>query len=111
MIKENWNKLVRDNIIPDLQRKGVICEFAELSDEESIPHFYTKLDEELAELKQSVTDQDMIEEIVDLMEVLSELALRIGVKPEDLETALRAKRMTKGGFKKNLFLISTLESK
>ena len=100
-----YNKLVRDRIPEIIEAGGGQCRTAILSDDEYLAMLDAKLDEELAEYHK---DQN-IEELADLLEVIRAATIARGYTLEELE-AVRAKKAEKrGGFKKKILLIETIE--
>ena len=100
-----YNKLVRDRIPEIIEASGAECKTQILSDEEYLKMIDAKLDEELAEYHK---DQN-IEELADMLEVIYAAAVARGHTLEQLE-AVRAEKATKrGGFKKKILLVETVE--
>ena len=113
MITTDYNKLVRDLIVPSLGRRGVFSESRQLSENEFRKALDNKLDEEVAEFHEAVTlelpKEKQIEEIVDIISVLLTRAQTLGCNKDELEIKIIAKEMDKGGFETRTFLISTTE--
>lgn len=103
------NKLVRDEIVPQLTKKGIQCEWQELTDAEMSKALDNKLQEELREFLDA-DEPDKLEEIADIIAVLIERAKRLGYSTEQLDDAVITKAMLKGGFTKNIFLKRTIEN-
>lgn len=103
------NKLVRDEIVPQLTKKGIQCEWQELTDPEMAKALDNKLQEEVQEFLQA-DERNKLDEIVDIIAVLIERAKRLGYTVEQLDDAVITKAMLKGGFAKNIFLKRTIEN-
>ena len=104
-MKFYYNKLVRDKIIENIKRKGHICEYRKLSDEE----YRQKLDKKLLEKASEVIEAHTAEEIGDLMEVIETIMRENNISFEELKQVMQKKREEKGGFNDKLFLISVDE--
>lgn len=108
-MKQFHNKLVRDRIPDIIEANGEIAEFRTLTGDELSKLKETKLHEEFAEYLQDKS----FEEAADLLEIIisqledknpdmdSETVL------ETILTALRKKKLYRGGFHKGVLLIST----
>ena len=159
--KQVHNKLVRDNIVPTLKQKGIICETTTLDEEQMIIALMIKIGEEINELKNADTEKEKLEELADIFTVIRELKSRfknfedlrklsnqspglyislknripksfvnmrrqldyadsievllgitteaLGYTYEQIEEVIINKQMVNGGFKHNVFLVSTLE--
>lgn len=102
-----YNKLVRDRIPEIIRQAGAGCRTRTLSGEELRSALTTKLDEEIAEYRHASTDRDRLEELGDVLEVLYALARYHGSSPDQLLAVNAAKRQTRGGFEKALWLVDT----
>ncbi len=102
---KTYNKLVRDRIPEIIEASGAECKTKLLSDEEYLKMIDAKLDEELAEYHK---DQN-IEELADLLEVIHAAAIAHGYTIEELEKVRANKAEKRGGFKKRILLIETIE--
>lgn len=104
-MKKIYNKLVRDRIPEIIEASGKSCKTEILSNEEYLKMIDVKLDEELAEYHK---DQN-IEELADLLEVIRAATIALGYTLEELETVRAEKVEKRGGFKKKILLIETIE--
>ena len=102
-----YNKLVRDRIPEIIEASGAECKTRVLSDKEYIEMLDAKLDEELAEYHK---DQNL-QELADLLEVISAVAVARGYRLEELEAVRAEKAEDRGGFKKKILLVETVENK
>ncbi|AKB55988.1 MULTISPECIES: cupin domain-containing protein [Methanosarcina] len=102
---KNNSKAVRDLIPEILKLSGRECMIRELSDSSFLPELENKLEEELQEYLESKE----LEELADLLEVIYRIAELRGSSKAELETIRQRKKHEKGGFEKNLLLVSSLK--
>lgn len=99
-----YNKIVRDKIPYIIESKGKTCKVRTLDSMSFMYNFRDKLQEEVDELRRAVTQEEILEEVVDVLEVIRTIAQNAGIGFEDVEKARLKKRQEKGGFDKRLFL-------
>ena len=92
-----YNKLIRDKIPEITAASGWISETRVLKQKEFVEALKEKLIEEAIELKNRGKGRGVIVELADVLEIV--------------DTILKEKRLKRGGFKKKLFLIKTVEKK
>lgn len=97
-----YNKLVRDKIPQLIEQQGEKPVTRILDDAEYQACLECKLDEEVREY---YADKNL-EELADILEVVYALAENAGYTREALMDAYRSKHDTRGGFAKQIFLIS-----
>jgi predicted house-cleaning noncanonical NTP pyrophosphatase (MazG superfamily) len=102
-MQKEYNKAIRDKIPEIIQKSGKICLIKKLSNEEFLPYIEKKLIEENDEYFSSHS----VEELVDLLEVIYRIAELKGVSHNELESICNKKRLERGGFSKNILLISS----
>jgi predicted house-cleaning noncanonical NTP pyrophosphatase (MazG superfamily) len=95
-----YNKLVRDRIPEIIEAEGKKLKTRILSGEEYLEELLKKLDEELQELKEARS----IEELADIQEIVYSLANTIGSGKEDLESVRAKKAQERGAFMNKIFL-------
>lgn len=95
-----YDKLVRDRIPEIIINNGGTCETTIVSGKEYHTYLDRKLDEEIAEFRESNSP----EEIADIMEVLYALSKEMGVSEEELNRIRDEKREKRGGFEKGIVL-------
>jgi len=95
-----YNKLVRDKIPEIIEANGEKAVTHILNKEEYLQELIKKLGEEYEEFK---ADQN-IEELADLQEVILALADALNIKHSDLAKTLSNKALSRGAFKKKIFL-------
>ena len=103
-----FNKLVRDNIPNIIENNGEVAVTRVLDDEEYKKELYKKLLEEANEVINS-TEKETLEELADVLEILSSIASLNNKFIEDIIEIARMKRDKRGGFQKKLFLERTYE--
>ena len=103
-----FNKLVRDNIPNIIDNNGEVAVTRVLDDEEYKKELYKKLLEEANEVINS-TEEETLEELADVLEILSSIASLNNKSIEDIIEIARMKREKRGGFQKRLFLERTYD--
>lgn len=102
------NKLWRDNAIEQLEaRHGDIIHRAILDDQEYSKQLSLKLMEEAEEVHTAHSQQELISEIGDVLEVLDCIIALHGVSREDIEQARNKKRNDRGSYLKRKFVTTT----
>jgi predicted house-cleaning noncanonical NTP pyrophosphatase (MazG superfamily) len=96
-----YNKLVRDKIPEIIAASGMDVTFRILNDEEYKIELEKKLDEEVAEFHESKS----IEELADILEVITALCSAHGFKRREVEEKKEEKGAARGGFFKGMYLI------
>lgn len=102
---KTYNKLVRDRIPEIIGEQNTACTFKILTDEEYLTALDAKLDEELAEYRQSGD----VEELADLIEVIYAIAKARGRGSVWLDDKRRTKAAERGRFDKKIMLLSVEE--
>lgn len=105
-----YNKLVRDRIPEIIEGTGKAFSTRILSDEEYIKELKKKSFEELREFIEAEKSEDAIEELADILEIISALAEYHGSSIEEVEILRANKEEKRGGFKEKLFLIEVVEN-
>ncbi len=100
----NYHKLVRDRIPEIISNDNKQCMCSILSDEDYIAMLDEKLTEELAEYQESKS----MEELADLLEVMTAVAKARGSSIEEVEAIRKAKADARGGFEKKILLESVI---
>lgn len=98
-----YNKLVRDNIPDIILSNGEKPITRILNDEEYINELERKLLEEYNEVLAS-SGSDRIEELADMLEVISSLARIEGKTLDDVNKVATLKRQKRGSFDKRIYL-------
>ena len=100
-----YNKAIRDKIPEIIEAKGLSCEYKTLNDEEFLFHLEKKLEEEINEYYQT----KKVEELADLLEVAYRIIELRGVSLSEIEEMRARKKLVRGSFSENLFLVKTSE--
>jgi len=103
----NSSKAVRDRIPEIIKLSGRVCTVYKLSDLSYLSELENKLKEELNEYLESKE----LEELADLLEIIYRIAELRGSSKDDLEALRLRKKEEKGGFEKNLLLLTPFEEK
>ena len=105
MKKIEYHKLVRDKIPEIIEKDGKSCVCSELSEQDYITMLDQKLNEELAEYQESKS----MEELADLLEVMSAVATARGSSLTEVERIRQKKKEKRGGFEKRILLETVIE--
>lgn len=100
-----YNKLVRDKIIQNIEKKGHQCLYRQLEQEE----FLEELDKKLLEEANEVIEGHNAEEIGDLLEVVTTVMKEYGISYEDVRMQMERKQEKNGAFQEKMYLISVEE--
>ncbi len=97
------DKLIRDKI-PEITLIDRISTFTrELERDEYIKRLNDKLIEETKEVIQAKDKMEITEELADVLEVISAMAIVNDLSFQDIENARLIKREIKGGFEKGIY--------
>ena len=103
-MKNKYNKLVRDNIPNIIKENGEEPIYHILNDEEYWNALLKKDTEELEEVKEAESKDEILKELGDKLELIRAMAEYQGFTLEDVIKQADKKRQTNGGFQKRLFL-------
>lgn len=95
-----YDKLVRDEIPAIIEGKGKVPVIHTATDEEFDRRLLEKLDEEVAEFRES----GEVEELADVLEIVYTICEREGVSAEQLEAMREQKADERGGFEEGVVL-------
>ncbi len=101
----HYNKLIRDNIPAKIAAAGAECETRILSDQEFERELIKKVEEEASGMSAATTKEELIEEIADVLDVITEVKLLKGITDLEIRAAQEKALQKKGGFTKKLFLL------
>ena len=104
-----YNKLVRDNIPNIIRNNGGEPVTKILDDEEYKCELEKKLYEEYNEVIAARETNERIEELADMLEVISSLATLENKSLNDVIEVARNKSEKRGGFKDKIFLEKVIE--
>lgn len=99
-MKEIYNKLIRDNNVELMEKKGLKVEYEVLDDK----RYNEELDKKLIEEVNEYIEDYSIEEMADIMEVIYAIMDARNMSMEDVEKVRIEKRERKGAFEKKVFL-------
>ena len=101
-MKYTYNKLVRDKIPENINKiEARSANYKVLNDDE----YLQELDKKLFEEAHEFIEEHSIEELADLMEVISSIVSAQKISMEEVEKARINKKNEKGGFNKKIYLI------
>ncbi|MFB9974357.1 phosphoribosyl-ATP pyrophosphohydrolase [Allobacillus sp. SKP2-8] len=100
------NKLVRDKIPQIIELTGKKYTTRTLSKEEYTFELKKKLNEEITEYQNASSDDEVIEELADILEIMHSLTKIHGVSMEDVEEKRIKKATERGSFNDKIFLES-----
>ena len=108
-MKKIYNKLVRDNIPEIIKKNGGIPTTRILDDKEYKKELENKLLEEYKEVLGTDNKTDRLEELADMLELISALAKVEDSSLEDVIEIAKIKANKRGGFDKKIYLESVEE--
>ncbi len=98
------DKLIRDNVVEHLEKKGVKVTYYAIKDsDEFLGALGEKVVEELNEVFEAETKEQVIAELADLDDVLHRFKLAVGIDQAVIDKARAEKVARNGGFDKRLF--------
>ena len=101
-MKYVYNKLVRDKIPEEINKKGDRkANYRILDDNE----YLKELDKKLFEEAHEFVEEHSVEELADLMEVISAIIISKNISLGDVERARNIKNEKKGKFENKIYLI------
>lgn len=102
-----YNKLVRDNIPDIIESNGEKAIYHVLSEEEYWEYLLKKDSEELEEVRQASSKEEIKEELADKLEIIRAMASYQGFTLDDIIETADVKKEKKGAFSKRLVLEKT----
>lgn len=103
--KKQYNKLIRDKMLDKIRKDGHNPIFKILTKSELKTELREKLLKEANEVHDSKTKSNLLEELADVYEVISQLAFQNNFSLFDISEKAKTKRNERGGFTKGVFLI------
>mgnify|MGYP001614297549 FL=1 len=104
MNRKTYNKLVRDKIPEIIKKDNAIPKVSVLDDKKYAIALREKLVEEAKELLEAKTDEEILNELSDVLQLLESIALNNGLSVTDIEKQKEKKKQERGAFEKKLFL-------
>lgn len=105
-----YDKLVRDKIPEVIEKNGETAITRILDDNEYRRELLWKLQEEVNEVMNSTSKEQLIEELADVLEVLKSIAKLENKTMADVMEAAQQKKLVKGGFEKRIYLEKTISN-
>ncbi|KGA95866.1 phosphoribosyl-ATP pyrophosphohydrolase [Alkalihalobacillus alcalophilus ATCC 27647 = CGMCC 1.3604] len=100
-----YKKLVRDQIPEIIEKTGAKYSIEMLDEELYQKELRRKLQEEIDEYMEALTDNEAVEELADVLEVIFALAKTHQTNELILETIRVDKRIKRGAFDKRIYLV------
>lgn len=104
---QTYNKLVRDRIPEIIESNGETPIYHILGEEEYWNYLLKKDSEELEEVRQASSKEEIKKELSDKLELIRAMAIYCGFTLEDIIEEADLKREKRGAFSKRLFLEKT----
>lgn len=104
-----YNKLVRDKIPEIIKKNNGEPVIRILDDNEYKQELEKKLYEEYHEVLKTKTTEERIEELADMLEIISSLAKLENKSLEDVINIGKKKEQKRGGFEEKIFLEKVIE--
>jgi len=104
MNRKTYNKLIRDKIPEIIKKDNAVPKISELNDKEFKIALKEKLVEEAKELLEAKTDEEILNELSDVLQLIESIALNNNQSIAQVEKQKEKKKQERGGFDKKLFL-------
>lgn len=109
--ENEYPKLIRDKIPEICEANAQTIEIRTLNDDkEYLKYLLKKVIEEATELVEAETDENLVEEIVDVREVMDAILALKGVSEVDAKVIQDEKRIKRGGFAGRLLMLERSRS-
>ena len=103
-MRQEFHKLVRDRIPEIIRSHGDTAVTRVLTKEEFAGALREKLLEEVGELRAARTQEELMGEVADMLEVLEALLEHEGITWDEVTAVQSHKREKRGGFSEKVFL-------
>ncbi|WEG18931.1 nucleoside triphosphate pyrophosphohydrolase [Alkalihalophilus pseudofirmus] len=100
-----YNKLIRDRIPQIIEKSGKNYRTETLDAERFEQELRLKLKEEMNEVLNANSREEILGELADLVEVIHALGDLYQLSPEEIEAQRRLKFEERGGFEKRIYLV------
>jgi len=104
MNRKTYNKLIRDKIPEIIKKNGANPKIFVLDEEQFKNALKEKLVEESKELLEAKTDDKILNELSDVLQLVESIALNNDTTLAKVEKQKEKKKVERGGFDKKLFL-------
>ncbi len=106
MKKILFKKVIRDKLYQKFLEENVKVDKINLDNASKKQKLKEKLIEEVQEVIEATTKQELTEELADLLEVIYTIAQKSGISKQELASAQKEKREQKGGFQECIYIES-----
>jgi predicted house-cleaning noncanonical NTP pyrophosphatase (MazG superfamily) len=100
-----YYKLVRDKIPDIIKKSGGLAKFRKLTSGQFEKELLKKVGEESSALPRVKSKKELIDELADVVEVISEIKKFKKITEKQIKAARKTNMDKKGGFKKKLYLV------
>ena len=104
MNRKTYNKLIRDKIPEIIKKNGAIPKVSVLDEEKFKVALKEKLVEEASELLEAKTNEEVLNELSDVLQLLESIAQNNNTTIAEVEKQKEKKKQERGAFEKKLFL-------
>jgi len=104
MSRKIYNKLIRDKIPEIIKSKGKVPKVSVLTEEKYRKALKEKMGEEVKELLEAKTNNDILNELADIQELIKAIAKNHRITIKAVENKRKKKKRERGSFKKKIFL-------
>lgn len=104
MNRKIYHKLVRDNIPEIIKKDNAVAKIRVLNDEQFKRALKEKLVEEAKELLEAKTDEELLNELSDVLQLFESIISHHHFSIIQVEQQKEKKKKERGGFEKKLFL-------
>jgi predicted house-cleaning noncanonical NTP pyrophosphatase (MazG superfamily) len=103
MPRKTYNKLIRDKIPETIKTNNAVPKIYELNAEEFKIALNEKLLEEARELAEAKSNEEILNELADILEVAEAVAKNNNITSEEIIKRKDEKKQERGAFEKKLF--------
>jgi len=104
MNRKTYNKLIRDKIPEIIRKNNAVPKISELNDEQFKIALKEKLTEEAKELLEAKTQEEILNELSDVLQLIESIAINNNLSVSDIEKQKEKKKQGRGAFEKKLYL-------
>ena len=104
MNRKTYNKLIRDKIPEIIRKNNAVPKISELNDEQFKIALKEKLAEEAKELLEAKTQEEILNELSDVLQLIESIAINNNLSVSDIEKQKEKKKQERGAFEKKLYL-------
>ena len=104
MNRKTYNKLIRDKIPEIIRKNNAVPKISELNDEQFKIALKEKLAEEAKELLEAKTQEEILNELSDVLQLIESIAINNNLSVSYIEKQKEKKKQERGAFEKKLYL-------